>query len=143
MNKPEYLHNDSLAGAVLAHSDEEIPDDDLDGEAELSNLVAARVVGPWQMVIKSAGVRSVRLEQWFSECAVWGHEALQSAVDIDPDRRGGTPVLKGTRFTVGQTLAELAESAGVPEVANRFDLDEDTIRELLFGLALLVERPCR
>ena len=138
MNKPEYLHNESLARAVLAYGHEKISDDDLDRAAELSS-----VGEPWQMVIKSAGARSVRLEQWFSECVLWGHEALQNTVDIDPDRRGGIPVLKGTRFTVGQTLAELAESAGVPEVADRFDLDEDTIRELLFGLALLVERPCR
>jgi uncharacterized protein (DUF433 family) len=76
------------------------------------------------------------------KCVIWSHEALQKAVEIDPRRRGGIPVLKGTRFTVGQTLAELAESAGVSEIAERCDLDEMTIRELLCGLALLAERPC-
>jgi uncharacterized protein (DUF433 family) len=97
--------------------------------------------GAWRTLIKSASIRSFRREQWFSECVLWGDEALQKAVEIDPKRRGGIPVLKGTRFTVGQTLAELADSAGVAEVANRFDLDEATIRELLYGLALLAERP--
>lgn len=95
----------------------------------------------WRMLIKSASVRSFRLEQWFSECVQWGDKALQNSVEIDPKRRGGIPVLKGTRFTVSQTLAELADSTGVPEVANRFDLNQETIRELLYGLALLAERP--
>jgi len=95
----------------------------------------------WRIVIKSASARNVRLESWFTECAKWADEALQKSVEIDPKRRGGVPVLKGTRFTVGQTLAELADSTGVPEVAERFDLDEETIRGLLYGLSLLAEKP--
>jgi uncharacterized protein (DUF433 family) len=95
----------------------------------------------WRIVIKSASARSARSESWFAECAKWADEALQKSVEIDPKRRGGVPVLKGTRFTVGQTLAELADSTGVPEVAERFDLDEETIREMLYGLSLLAEKP--
>ena len=142
MNKPEYLHTGNLAIAVLAgngRARDVATGDNLHPEIDDEGGGSR----PWLTLIKSANLRSVRLEQWFSECLVMGHAALQNSVDIDPKRRGGIPVLKGTRFTVGQTLAELAESSGVSEIAKRFDLDEKVIRELLYGLSLLVERPCK
>jgi uncharacterized protein (DUF433 family) len=142
MQKPEYL-NDNEFSVGLLRRDNAALHDDLETRAEQRHDLMHQSPRAWQTVIKSANVQALRLEQWFAECAIWGHEALQNAVEVDPRRRGGIPVLKGTRFTVGQTLAELAESAGVPEVAERFDLDETTIRELLMGLALLVDRPCR
>jgi len=154
MNKPDYFDVDiHLSGNGSEHGG-----NNLGGAAPATRNAIAMVSGlatgyaqserephwaepGWRTLIKSASLRSFRLEQWFSECVLWGDKALQNAVEIDPKRRGGIPVLKGTRFTVGQTLAELADSAGVPEVANRFDLNEETIRELLYGLALLAERP--
>jgi uncharacterized protein (DUF433 family) len=110
-------------------------------DAELRDPAEDAAAGTWPALIKSVSIRSVQLEQWFAECSLWAHEALQNSVEFDPNRRGGVPVLKGTRFTVAQTLAELADSAGVPEVASEFDLDEETIRRLLYGLALLAEKP--
>lgn len=146
MRKPDYLHDGSFAVAVLGRSGPERRDSIANGGHSIDTPerdLAHNNPSEWQTVIRSASVRSIRLEEWFAECILWGHKALENAVEVDPKRRGGIPVLKGTRFTVGQTLAELAESAGVQEVAERFDLDEETIRELLAGLALLVERPCR
>jgi uncharacterized protein (DUF433 family) len=155
MNKPEYFHlhfhnlnlsgnspeqGGNLAGAVPTTRNVTMAGDLASGYTQIEQEPHWAEPG-WRTLIKSASVRSFRLEQWFSECVQWGDKALQNAVEIDPKRRGGIPVLKGTRFTVGQTLAELADSAGVPEVANRFDLNEETIRELLYGLALLAERP--
>ena len=146
MRKPDYLYDISFAVAVLGRSGSERRDTIANGGHSIDRPerdLAHNNASEWQTVIKSASLRSIRLEEWFAECIAWGHKALENAVEVDPKRRNGIPVLKGTRFTVGQTLAELAESAGVPEVAQRFDLDEETIRELLAGLALLVERPCR
>jgi uncharacterized protein (DUF433 family) len=144
MNKPDYFHAYPLGAsehgealAVVAAADTVRAGlTTVDAEFEEPSRRAG-----WRTLMKSASVRSFRLQQWSAECLQWGDTALQNAVEIDPKRRGGIPVLKGTRFTVAQTLAELADSTGVPEVANRFDLDEDTIRELLYGLALLAERP--
>jgi uncharacterized protein (DUF433 family) len=143
MMKPEYFHTGSLAVAVLASNNtlvRETPNGDVHAEVEHYEP-AEHASGDWLTFVKSVSIRNVRLEQWFAECALWGHEALQNSVEIDPNRRGGVPVLKGTRFTVAQTLAELADSSGVPEIANEFDLDEETIRQLLYGLALLAEKP--
>jgi uncharacterized protein (DUF433 family) len=160
MHKPNYLDAESLANAVLArHSsaaqhhpvlssrhgpylldaDGTAANDpgDSDDDAE----ICVEDSGPWLPLLHSVSARSAQIQQWYSECVLWGHEALQNAVEIDPNRRGGIPVLKGTRFTVGQALAELADSAGVPEVAERFDLDEEQIRDLLYGLALLADKP--
>jgi len=146
MQKPEYLHDRDFAVALLGGKGERRHT--VNGDDPHENIAEYDLIHPshprdWRTVIKSANIQAVRLEEWFAECALWGHQALQNAVEVDPSRRGGIPVLKGTRFTVGQTLAELADSTGVPEVAERFELDEQTIRELLLSLALLVERPCR
>jgi uncharacterized protein (DUF433 family) len=169
MNKPEYLHAESLAMAVLAghssaaqhlaHSSRHDPylhaeslatavlagsgtaADDMTDTGDDDAEMCVEDSGPWLPLMNSVNARSAQIQEWYSECVLWGHEALQNAVEIDPNRRGGIPVLKGTRFTVGQTLAELADSAGVPEVARRFDLDEERIRDLLYGLALLADKP--
>jgi uncharacterized protein (DUF433 family) len=144
MNKPDYFHTYPLGSASEHGEALAVVATDTAGaglttvDAELEE--PSRWAG-WRTLMKSASVRSFQLQQWSAECLRWGDAALQSAVEIDPKRRGGIPVLKGTRFTVAQTLAELADSTGVPEVANRFDLDEEVIRELLYGLALLAERP--
>lgn len=81
----------------------------------------------------------VMIENWLKECLIFGRGQLEQSIDIDPKRRSGVPVLKGTRFTVAQTLAELAESSGVNEVANNFDLNAETIKQLLYGFSSIIE----
>jgi len=74
-------------------------------------------------------------------CAYFGSEQLKECVEIDPKIRGGVPVLKGTRFTVSETLAELAESDAIDDVADNFDLEQSKIKDLLNGLSLLLNCP--
>ena len=61
------------------------------------------------------------------------------SVDVDPKRRGGQPVLRGTRFTVSQIFAELADGNGPLELAENFALNEEGIRDLLRRMAQLIE----
>ncbi len=84
---------------------------------------------------------SQRALEWYFECNLMGYRVLHDVVQIDPRRAGGVPVLMGTRFTVAQTLAELAQTGGVQEVADNYDLDPRTIREMLTGLSLILMRP--
>lgn len=79
--------------------------------------------------------------EWYIQCNLYGLEMLERVVEIDPHRRGGVPVLRGTRFTVAQVLAELSETACIDEIAENFDLDAGMIRALLDGLSLLLQRP--
>src|SRR6267142_1376962 len=104
MNKPDYLHAENLATAVLAGHGTAARDLANNGratDAELDDQAEGEGGGSclWLPFIKSVSARSVQLQQWYAECVLWGHEALQNSVEIDPNRRGGVPVLKGTRFT--------------------------------------------
>ena len=57
--------------------------------------------------------------------------ALRSCIEIDRNKSGGAPVLKGTRFTIAQLFAEIAEGRSIEEISRDFDLDLDTIKKLL------------
>lgn len=61
--------------------------------------------------------------------------AEMKSLEIDPDRRGGVPCLPGTRFTVAQVLAELADGDSVSELVDNLDLDEKSIKDFLNELA--------
>ena len=69
-----------------------------------------------------------------------GIRMLIDVVEVDPDRLGGIPVLKGTRFSVAQVLAELAEGRSVQEVADDFDLNHEHVSNLLVGLGTILDR---
>lgn len=97
----------------------------------------------WAAAMRAVSVRHHITTRWFNECVENGYSILQKTVDVDPEIRGGTPVLKGTGFTVAQTLAELAEGCGVGDLANGFDLEPESIRNMLFALSLLLQRPCQ
>jgi uncharacterized protein (DUF433 family) len=94
----------------------------------------------WASQLKPISNRAL---EWYFQCNLIGYETLRRVADINPRRRGGVPVLKGTRFTVSQALAELADSSGVSEVAQNFDVDANTIKEMLEGLSLVLMQPLR
>lgn len=66
---------------------------------------------------------------------------LQDSVEINLDKRGGVPVLKGTRVPISLILAELAGNASLSEIADDLDLDKDLIRGFLEGMAVHFDRP--
>ena len=66
---------------------------------------------------------------------------LKDCIEVHPQKRGGVPVLRGTRFTVAQLLAEIAEGRSVAELAEDFDLDLDLIKKCLQGLAQSFDSP--
>jgi uncharacterized protein (DUF433 family) len=91
-------------------------------------------------IVHSSSQSSRRMVEWSVECAAVGSVMMHDCVTADPDIRGGRLVLLGTGFTIAQTLAELASSNGVEEVADEFDLDPEIIRKFLSGMSLLFER---
>ncbi len=67
---------------------------------------------------------------------------LSECVEIHPAKRGAVPVLRGTRFTLAQLLAELAEgNRTLNEIAEDFDLDAATARAFLEGLSIYLDHP--
>lgn len=53
----------------------------------------------------------------------------------DPGRRSGDPTIPGTRFTISQLLAEIANTNVAAEIADEYDLDEEEIRKILGDIA--------
>lgn len=101
-----------------------------------------RLNDQWGRAFRDLGDRRLKTQNWVAECVANGYQTLTTTLTIDPDIRGGVPVLKGTRFTAAQALAELAETSGVTEFADEFDVDADVVRDMLMGLSLILHRPC-
>ncbi len=80
-------------------------------------------------------------EEWIVQRLRHAVDILHESVEIDPSRRGGVPVLKGTRVAVAQILAEIADDAKVSEIADDLDLNEETIVKFLEGIAIHLDRP--
>lgn len=51
---------------------------------------------------------------------------FKGSVEIDPQRRGGEPVIKGTRFPISQLIAQIALDGAVDEFLSEFDYDPET-----------------
>lgn len=80
-------------------------------------------------------------EQWLTERTQHAIRELGDCVERNPAKLGGVPVLKGTRISVAQILAELGEGQSAEEVADDFDLDVGLVKKLVQGLAVCLDRP--
>lgn len=94
----------------------------------------------WAKEVLASSALSKRMLEWTVECSLASTALMSHCATVDPEIRGGRMVLLGTGFTVAQTLAELASSSGVEEVAEDFDLNPETIRTMLNALSLAFER---
>lgn len=52
-------------------------------------------------------------------------------VEIDPEKVSGQPVLKGTRMPVNTIVDNYEYGLSVAEIAEQFDIDQSTVREVL------------
>ena len=66
--------------------------------------------------------------QWLTQRAQYATRELGDCVEWNANKLGGAPVLKGTRISVAQVLAELGEGQSAEEVAADFDLDVVLVR---------------
>jgi len=94
--------------------------------------------GPLGMSLRRVSLRN---QEWIAERLRHAVVMLKESVDVDPEKRGGVPVLKGTRVTLAQILAELAENATLGEIAGDLDLDFELMQKLLRGMAIHLDRP--
>ena len=79
--------------------------------------------------------------EWVEFRLIVSRLMLQDCVFVDPQIRGGVPVLRGTRISISQIIAELAGSECVAELAEEYDIDSEPIRKLLEGLSIQFDRP--
>ena len=97
--------------------------------------------GKWIEELSVFKSRELRHEQWIAERLRFAATVLRESVTIDPDIRGGVPVLKGTRVPIAQIVAEICEDASLSEIAEDLDLDVGLIVKALEGMAIHLDRP--
>ncbi len=79
-------------------------------------------------------------EQWLTARIQQATRDLGECVEWNPNKVGGVPVLKGTRISVAQILAEIGEGQSAEEVADDFELDVNLVKKLVQGLAVCLDR---
>lgn len=67
-------------------------------------------------------------------------QLLKDSVEIDPERRGGYPVLAGTRFKASQLLAQIAEGDSIDDLEENLGLDRDVMQQFLRALSICLDR---
>lgn len=72
---------------------------------------------------------------------LYANMLLPECVEVNPNKRGGIPVLRGTRFTVAQILAEISDGRSVHDLCKAFDLDEELVVHFLQALSIYLDRP--
>lgn len=91
-------------------------------------------------LVSETDVLAPRPEQWVAERTEHAARELRECVEFDGEKRCGVPVLKGTRLSVAQLLAELGEGRSTVEVADDFDLDAALVKRFICGLAVCLDR---
>jgi len=80
-------------------------------------------------------------QDWLANRSHQAMIALRDYIESDPKRLGGIPVFKGTRFSVPQLFAELADSDAIADIAADLDLSAAKLRKFLHALAVYLNRP--
>jgi uncharacterized protein (DUF433 family) len=66
---------------------------------------------------------------------------LGDCVEIHPQKLGGVPVIRGTRFSISQLLGELGDNNSVSIIAENYEVDEQVLKNFLHALAVYINRP--
>lgn len=87
-----------------------------------------------------SAISSLPAAQWLTQRAQYATRELGDCVEVNPEKLGGVPVLKGTRVSVAQILAEIGEGQTTEQVADDFQLDAALVKKLVRGLAVCLDR---
>lgn len=66
---------------------------------------------------------------------------LRTCTESHPGKLSGVPVLRGTRFTLAQLIAELADGRTTVEISDAFTIEIHLIEQFLTGLSAYLNRP--
>ena len=80
-------------------------------------------------------------EEWLAYRLLQASLMLPECIEVNPRKRGGIPVIKGTRFTASQVLAEIADGRSVYQLCNAFELDQEAVTMFLRALSIYLDRP--
>jgi len=72
---------------------------------------------------------------------VYAINLLDEVIVIDPETRGGVPVLIHTRVPIARLFAEVAMGRTIDDIADDKELDLEAIRQVFKGFAAYLGRP--
>ena len=67
--------------------------------------------------------------------------ALHESIEITHEKRGGLPVVRGTRMPVARLFAEVAEDVRIRDFAANYGIDVEQLRTILRGFSVYLSRP--
>ena len=79
-------------------------------------------------------------DEWLQFRLATSKSMLKECIAVDPDIRGGVPVLRGTRISISQIFAEISGYPCIVEFAVEYDIDADIVRKLFEGMAIQFDR---
>jgi uncharacterized protein (DUF433 family) len=80
-------------------------------------------------------------QQWDRERITLAAQLYWENVDVDKEVRGGIPVVKNSRISVGQIFAGLATDQRLSEVADEWDLDPSVLIGIVDAVAIFFDLP--
>lgn len=79
--------------------------------------------------------------QWLIQRVQFASSELSDCIERNPLKYSGVPVVKGSRISVAQIFAELAEGMSADEVAEDFSLEPALVKRLVSGFSICLDRP--
>jgi len=79
--------------------------------------------------------------QWLVQRVEFASSELSDCIERNPQKVNCVPVVKGSRISVAQIFAELAEGMSADEVAEDFSLDPALVKRLVSGLSVCLDQP--
>jgi uncharacterized protein (DUF433 family) len=94
-----------------------------------------------QKNVSEPAIHVSRHEEELAERLSVAIKLLDDSVEIDPDVRGGIPVVRGTRVAVARIFAEIADGQRLSEIAESLDIDVGILGNIIEGLSIHLDRP--
>ena len=113
-------------------------------EASLDLVTWARRVSE---ELETARKRSQKVDHqlarhiWMVQRLFAATDVLSASVTVDPEVRGGVPVLRGTRVPLSQLLAEVTDDRTLSDIAEDKDLDLGLLKAFFGAMATYLDRP--
>jgi uncharacterized protein (DUF433 family) len=82
-------------------------------------------------------------EQVLAEAVRSALADMRDCTEAHPAKLSGVLVIRDTRFTVAQLLAELAEGRDIHDISTAFTVRQDLIERFLYGLSTYLNTPVR
>ena len=80
--------------------------------------------------------------EWLAHRLLSAEAMLPSCIEVNPKKRGGIPVIAGTRITAAEVLAEVADGErSLAQICQDFEMDEESVKTFVSALAIYLDRP--